>query len=74
MSRVPPSGLAVGMLRTLAYAKWNGFRRKKKTKTNELYHGRNQKMSNARMWGATMSFLNIIFCTRYKLQFVNLLV
>lgn len=60
MSRVPPSGLAVGMLRTLAYAKWNLGEKKK---TNELYHGRNQKMSNARMWGATMSFLNIIFCT-----------
>lgn len=28
MSRVPPSGSAVGMHRTLAYANWNEFRKK----------------------------------------------
>lgn len=60
MSRVPLSGSAVGMHRTLAYAKWNGFRKKKQM---NYTIGRNQKMSNARMWGATVSFLNIIFCT-----------
>lgn len=33
MSRMPPSGLAVGMHRTLAYANWNGFRKNKKNYT-----------------------------------------